>query len=317
MRIRPIHFILWLALLQTSCGGGNVEIDAGDYTPKIVVEGFLTPGQPVKNIRITRNFWVDQDISHFSLLLPDANVRLTDLQSNRPFPLVFNDDVDMFEYTGVDLQIQPESEYRLEITAQIDGQRLQTQTTTRTPGLGFRVAGQNYERLMYREREENGQLTHFKFMIERSPGTSFYAVSMTSLAADSIQLKSGNTAQIEADLQRIFIFDNAFFDLEMADLVDDLDDYRYRSTWIQDTPVTPGQSTIDVFWFDTWFYGAYRVIIYAADDNYKQFLQTYKDVQEPDGNFHEPAFSFDGDGIGVFGAVIADTAYFEVLRPTF
>jgi len=37
-------------------------------------------------------------------------------------------------------------------------------------------------------------------------------------------------------------------------------------------------------------------------------------VQEIDGNLHEPAFHIEGDGIGVFGAAVADTAYFEIVR---
>ena len=37
-------------------------------------------------------------------------------------------------------------------------------------------------------------------------------------------------------------------------------------------------------------------------------------VKEIDGNYHEPAFHFEGDGIGVFGSAIADTAYFWILR---
>ena len=54
--------------------------------------------------------------------------------------------------------------------------------------------------------------------------------------------------------------------------------------------------------------------MYATDDNYREFVQTYNDVQEDDGNFHEAKFNIDGDGIGVFGSMIADTAYIEVLR---
>ncbi len=32
-----------------------------------------------------------------------------------------------------------------------------------------------------------------------------------------------------------------------------------------------------------------------------------------DGNFHEAKFNIDGDGIGVFGSVIADTVYVDVV----
>ena len=48
--------------------------------------------------------------------------------------------------------------------------------------------------------------------------------------------------------------------------------------------------------------------------NYMQFLQTWDDVKEPDGNYHEPKFNFEGDGIGVFGSVVADTTYLTVTK---
>ena len=38
------------------------------------------------------------------------------------------------------------------------------------------------------------------------------------------------------------------------------------------------------------------------------------EVQEIDGNFHEPVFHIDGDGIGVFGSAVTDTVYFSVTQ---
>jgi hypothetical protein len=49
-----------------------------------------------------------------------------------------------------------------------------------------------------------------------------------------------------------------------------------------------------------------------VDKNYREFLQTYNDVQEEDGNFHEAKFNIEGDGIGVFGSVVTDTVYIEI-----
>ena len=69
-----------------------------------------------------------------------------------------------------------------------------------------------------------------------------------------------------------------------------------------------------IFWFDLWFYGSYEVIVYAADKNFIDFLRTFDEVQADDGNFNEPAFNIEGDGIGVFGSAIADTVRIVVLR---
>lgn len=41
---------------------------------------------------------------------------------------------------------------------------------------------------------------------------------------------------------------------------------------------------------------------------------TFDEVQEDDGNFHEPLFDIEGDGIGVFGSVVADSIKVEVLQ---
>ena len=67
-------------------------------------------------------------------------------------------------------------------------------------------------------------------------------------------------------------------------------------------------------WYTFNFYDHYRIIVYASDDNYKDFFMTYQQVMEMDGNFHEAKFNIEGDGIGVFGSVIADTVYVDVVR---
>ncbi len=63
-----------------------------------------------------------------------------------------------------------------------------------------------------------------------------------------------------------------------------------------------------------WFYGQYRIIAYAGDENMKNYYLTHANVAEMDGNLHEPVFNIDGDGIGIFGSAIADTLYFTVLQ---
>jgi len=67
-------------------------------------------------------------------------------------------------------------------------------------------------------------------------------------------------------------------------------------------------------WQDFRFYDDYEIIMYAADKNYKDFHITYRNVMELDGNFHEPKFNIEGDGIGVFGSIIADTVRCRVIQ---
>ncbi len=109
-----------------------------------------------------------------------------------------------------------------------------------------------------------------------------------------------------------FISNHVVRKLKQEDFEDRLNEFSYRARWIQNTPEYNGESTIRLLWFDLYFYSEYEVIIYAADDNYREFLQTYNRVQEFDGNFHEANFNFEGDGIGVFGSVVPDTVYVTV-----
>ena len=112
-----------------------------------------------------------------------------------------------------------------------------------------------------------------------------------------------------------FIYDNAFdSEIETEDLLDDMNSYKFNYDWIQDTPMTAGRTQTDLYWFNLWFYDTYEIVILAADRNYRDYLRTYNDVQEIDGNFHEPKFYLEGDGIGVFGSAVTDTVYVKVVK---
>ena len=79
--------------------------------------------------------------------------------------------------------------------------------------------------------------------------------------------------------------------------------------------MTPGVSTTEILSLYTYFYGNYRITLYAADKNLRGFSSTHEVLQGADGNFHEGAFYIDGDGIGVFGSALVDSIFIEVLRP--
>jgi hypothetical protein len=159
------------------------------------------------------------------------------------------------------------------------------------PNPGLEIVSLNHDTLSYYQRDTNGNIINFNIGFERSPGTNFYLVTILALDADV------NT----------FVYDNPFTEETPEDVAGDLDDFRYNYGWIQDTPTTPGQSSMEIFWFDLWFYSRYEVILYAADKNYQDFLKTYNEVREIDGNYHEPVFHIEGDGVGVFGSAVIDT----------
>jgi hypothetical protein len=303
-RIIKVLFFIHIVFLLFSCGEGVVEVTNKSYEPKIAIEGYLIANQMVDKIRISRNFPINENLNH-AILIPNVHqtmVTITDIAEERIYSLRFHDAPDnnfdnyYWQYNSPSLKITPGKSYRIDVTANVDGQQLQARSTTTVPDSGFSIAQINYNQLIFREKDQNSNLKQFEVTINRSPEITFYLASLRA------QNPSKNN----------FIYEHPFFDEEQEDL--DIEGYDYEYGWIQDTPSTPGQSTFNLFWFNLWFYDTYEIIVYATDDNYREFIQTYNNVQEEDGNFHEARFNIEGDGIGVFGSMIADTAYIEVLR---
>jgi len=285
------------ALLGFSCGGGIVEIDQ-TYEPKIVIQGTLFPQQRAE-VKIMRNFPLGTVVDRNKIVIRDARVVIFE-EDRTQHNLRFNINKQSYEQLGPNLVIDYGKTYTLEVDATIDGQQLSAKSTTRVPQAGFEVLESQsvLDSMAYREKDENDEVKLFDVRFNRSPGIDFYAISILAIDADT----------------STFIYDNPIEDLDAGDVIDDFDDFRYAFNWIQDTPLEAGESHIEIFWFFTWFYGKYQAILYAGDKNFKDFLITHDQVKEIDGNYHEPAFHFEGDGIGVFGSAIADTVNFWILR---
>lgn len=298
-------FMIFIFIIY-SCGKGTVDVENESYRQKIVVDGYLIPHQKVEKIKITRNFRINQDLTQTSLI-PDVDkttVTITDLQNNNVYPLSFHNGGDhrlesyYWEYNGADLVIQFGQSYRLDVSATIEAKKLHASAVTKVPEKGFEIASINHTELRYREPDENNQPINFILTINRAPGTTFYV----------------NTIKALNPSKDNFIYNNPYSNPDSSDVEDDLIDWGYTYDWTQDTPVTAGQTYIEMFWPYFMFYDEYQIITMACDVNYKEFLQTYNDVQEEDGNFHEAKFNVEGDGIGVFGSVVMDTVYVKVVQ---
>ena len=279
-----------------ACGKGIVEVDDRAFQPKIVILSTLIPGNPV-NIKLSRNFPLNSEVRIDELFLDEADAKIVDANGTT-YDLSFNSETFCFENSN--LMVEFGHTYTLEVKATIDGKELFAKSTTTVPQAGFEVLHEKsvLDSMVYRERDENNELKRFEVVFNRSPGTDFYAVSLTAIDADTTT----------------FIYDNPFNDNDADDVNFYFDDLKYTFTWIQDTPKVAGESGMEVFWFLTSFYDNYQAVVYAADKNFKDFLLTHDMVQEIDGNFHEPSFHIEGDGIGLFGSAVAETVYFKILR---
>ncbi|MBN1406768.1 MAG: DUF4249 family protein [Calditrichaceae bacterium] len=308
--MKTIEHILILSLIIFiySCGKGSVEVENTSYRPKIVIDGYLVPHHKVKNIRITRNFKINENLNNFSLI-PEVNnttVTITDLQTDIVYPLSFHRAPEQdrrlenyyWEYNGDDLLIEYGQRYQLNVTTIIDGKELQASSITKIPEDGFEIININYTELKYREQDENNQSKHFMLTINRAPGTTFYV----------------NTIQALNPSKYNYIYNNPYSNPDSSEVEEDLVDWSYTYDWTQDTPETAGYTNVQMFWPYFNFYDDYQIITMACDINYKEFLQTYDSVQEEDGNFHEAKYNIQGDGIGVFGSVVMDTLYVKVTK---
>ena len=311
MRKSALLIVVWLSVAIFSCGKGVVEVTNASFQPQIVVEGYLIAGRNVDNIHLTKNFRLDANLRNTDLVIADAQAAIIDESAGRRYPLVFQDSAyppgdprrnrlnqAHYRYNGNDLVVAHGKTYALEVQAVVEGKSLYTRARTTVPNAGFRIARLNYDSLQYRQRDGAGEVAHFQLTLERSPGIDFYVAALRPKTATT----------------KNFIYDNPYSEEDTASVVDNFGDFTNSVLWIQDTPLTEGQSLFDIFWWELWFYSEYEVVAYATDNNYKDFMLTYQGVQEEDGNFHEAKFHLEGDGIGVFGAVVADTVQIKVLK---
>ena len=300
MKYIRISFIIALIALIAGCGDVTVNVD-NDYEPKIVVDGYIFPGQPVREIRLTRNYALNEDIALDEYVLTDATVTLTDVASGQTVPLQFSEDTENFGYDGPDdFIIQPGKSYKLYAEAVVSGKPLWTSSTTTVPEAGFAInrAASNLAPMTYRQNDEHGELMRREIVFERSPSITQYPASIIALDASESTFITENAFGFPEDQ----LFEDNNFEL-----------LKYQNMWYEEQKGA-GQSGIDIEWFSIWFYGRYRLILYAADQNFTDYFITHQQIQDIDGNLWEPVFHFEGDGIGVFGSAIADTVYFEITR---
>ena len=298
-------FILSFTLIF-ACGKSIVSVTNESYEPKIVVQGYLTANLPIQDIIITRNFPVGSNLEKMNIF-PDVNttsVTVENLTDQKIYTLSFktseNGKTNEGSWCCLDPGVRVEygKTYRLNVSATVEGTKLNTSSTTTVPNEGLAIVSVNYDKLTYRQKDYNDHVMNFTVTFDRSPETDFYLYGIMAVDAHPDS----------------FIYDNPVLDYDREDVVKDLEDLKYTHDWNQNLDPDFDKITTYLDWFSFWFYGNYQITVYAVDKNYARFLQTYNDVQEMDGNFHEARFCFEGDGIGVFGSVVADTVSVKIVH---
>jgi hypothetical protein len=290
-------FVIINLICLSGCGEGHIDITDASYSPKIVINAYLFGGQNVQDIKITRNIPLTQGVDTSDIILSDAIVKLSDLGSNKEYLLTYNPLKSSFEYTGNDLIIAYGKSYKIDVYANIDGHELHASSTTTVPLNGLKADNHDLGSIVYRETDANGIIRKINISFRPSENSSATIFSIVALDASTGSFIYNNYYYSETDTQKI---EHAL--------------YRYKQNYVFQIGIAPGTQdfTVALDWFTIWFYGRYRVIIYAADRNFYDYCITAQNVMELDGNFHEPKMYIEGDGIGVFGSAVTDTVYFTV-----
>ena len=287
-----------IAAILAGCGEGMIDVSSADYQPKIVIDGYIFPGQKVENIKITRNIPLNTNIDVSGIILFNAEVTITDLTANTIYPLSFNYNKLYFEDAGGRLKIENGKSYKIDVKAKIDDKILHAGSVTTVPLSGLSLAAKDLGQLKYREPDAYGNQKKFTLTFKPSPDAAFHSFTITAY----------DTAVNN------FIYDNPYHKFDSTQVFENMDSFRHSFSWLQNTRPGADMLTYQVEWLDIWFYGNYRLIVYAGDQNFKDFILTHNSVMEMDGNFHEPKLHIDGDGIGVFGSAVSDTVYFKVIK---
>jgi hypothetical protein len=278
-----------IAVTLSACGNPGVNINNAPYQPKIAVEGYLYCGQTVKDIRLMRNVPIGTPVDAGKLSLTPSGDYVTATINGSALSF----DPQTQTYYNDQMAVEYGKSYKLEVSAKVDGVQLHTTSTTTTPLPGFAVAEKALGTFRY-----NSDSIAINFT--PSPGTTDY---IFSVVPDSV-----STAN--------FIYNNVFTSrLDSSMVAKNINNYKFGGSMLTDiSPQTRSSFSFKVENYFTWFYTSYRVIVYAADKNFANYVLTAPSVQEFDGNFHEPVLIFQGDGIGVFASAIIDTVRFTIRK---
>ncbi|MFH0736637.1 MAG: hypothetical protein V1773_00810 [bacterium] len=280
--------IFILPFLISACGDPVVEIDSSQYEPKISVEAFLFAGETVNSIKISRNFRIGEQVSLDDLKLTPQNnsvvVTINDI------PLEY-DAVNKVYYNN-QILIDYDKIYTLKVSAVVEGKSISTTSTTHSPSRGFGIEADDLGTIKYRQAD-------IHILYTPSPGTDFYAFSILADTASTAN----------------FIYNNPVEpNLNPKDVEDNFNQFFFQAYYVTNiNSYIPGPYDYKVQYYDAWFYSSYTAIAYAGDENFRYYIFTAKNVQEFDGNFHEPKVIFDGDGVGVFASAIRDTVRFRII----
>jgi hypothetical protein len=290
MKTLKIFLIFILMLLFVRCGDPDIDTTGVSYNVKIAVQGYLYVNEQIHNIKIMRNIPLGSSLNVNTLYLTPSdnsvNVTIngTALQFDPTTKTYFNNSI-VVEYGKT---------YKLEISAEIDGKQLYTQSSTTVPESGFKLLNDsNLGGIKYNQDQ---------IILKFNPSTTS-SVYMFTYLVDSANVNN-------------FIYDNPYVTgISRNDVSKNIYDYMNQYDIVTNLYAdTNNIYSYKIENYKMWFYGNYTITAYAGDKNFRDFVLSASNVKEFDGNFHEPVVDFQGDGIGVFASAIKYTTRFHLVK---
>ncbi|MBK7867245.1 MAG: DUF4249 family protein [Ignavibacteriales bacterium] len=277
-------------MILNGCGDPSIDPLSFSYEPKIVVNAIIYPGEQINDIQITRNIPLNSAVdSNKFMLTPGVNRVVVTVNG---IPLDYDPATKSY---GTDkIVVGYASLYKLEVSAEIEGKLYSASAQTTTPTQDFTLVNSQLGTLRYSDPVTP------KVEFTTIPGVDFYLVSVLP----------------EHPTLDNFIFENSYNpNPDREDVAKELNIYVFHSIQAQNiltsSPVNYG---IEIRKFNYWFYDTYRVVVYAGDQNFRNFVITSQNVKDAEGNFHEPLINIKGDGIGVFASAVKKVASFTITR---
>lgn len=283
-------------LILTSCDIYNQE----DYREYIVVEAFAVANNPLPEIHITTTSPADKEYNRESVIVRNANARITLLDDN-------GNDTDQFDYffsltsnsyiTISTHQVMPNSTYRLDIDFSDRPEIIQALTTIPDE---FRILNNIPEEVVYQSTEQ------IEINVSAPERTNFQNVFVFSTIAEN------------PSVENLTPFYRASYDNENIDL----NDVLINSSGLINEgnfEINSDQTiTLRFPWIGVAFYGDSKIVIHSVDKNLSDLVRS-QEVQlggstlSP-GEIPNLIYNVEG-GIGIFGSLSADTANTSFTRP--
>lgn len=273
---------LMLGLFIISCE----DVAPTEYTPKYIVQGLLTVGEPINDIALFQTQSLRDSFIYDNSIFKTADAKI--IGDNRTFQLVFDNNTNRYIFPDTTYKVKELTHYTLEIKTP-DGKILTSKTYTPKSINWINRPGKTIQYPL----DTINLPSNYKISWTKSDTIQFYLIRIRPL--DTLEYGkylNPPTDEKNRRIMRSWIRRPEYY-------------FRETTTWAF-LPTTD----VPVVWNSFKWFGLTEVKIYAPDANYlKWTLQSFA-VRD----FNQLLNSIEGDAFGTFGSVATTTDTTFVLK---